>query len=194
MPKHPFKTRVARAGLDSLMADPRYFDANHPEHGAMVDMVQRGFQMIFDSPKDRARHNPAITGPAPQPGLLDGVLRDSPEDRDRFESAPTAERQRQGRGVMLAALKADGFPLPSGLKDEAAPAFKAPTPRSGEGKKAQAGPANTRRDDSPGWEPNPAPPRAGSNGPKPTPKTGQDTPKEPPFEPRRPLDENGKEI
>ncbi len=51
---------------------------------------------------------------ATRPGLLDGVLRDSPEERDRFDSAPSAERQRQGRGVMLAALKADGFPLPWG--------------------------------------------------------------------------------
>jgi hypothetical protein len=46
--------------------------------------------------------------------LLDGVLRDKAPDRDGFEDAPTAERQRQGRGVMLAALKADGFPLPWG--------------------------------------------------------------------------------
>ncbi len=76
MPKHPFRTEIARAGLDSLMADPRYFDVNHPEHGAMVDMVQRGFQLLLDGPKDRARHNPALTGPAPRPGLLDGVLRE----------------------------------------------------------------------------------------------------------------------
>ena len=41
------------------MAHPRYFDANHPEHGAMVDMVQRGFQLIFDGPKERARLSPA---------------------------------------------------------------------------------------------------------------------------------------
>ncbi len=76
MPKHPFRTRIARAGLDSLMADRRYFDADHPEHGAMVDKVQRGFQMIFDEPKERTRRNPAGTGPAPRPGLLDGALRD----------------------------------------------------------------------------------------------------------------------
>ncbi|MCZ6446767.1 MAG: hypothetical protein O7F75_03870 [Alphaproteobacteria bacterium] len=62
MPKHPFRTRIAHAGLDSLMTDPRYFDANQPEHGAMLDMVQRGFQLLLDGPKDRARHNPALTG------------------------------------------------------------------------------------------------------------------------------------
>ncbi|TDI64931.1 MAG: hypothetical protein E2O90_08620 [Alphaproteobacteria bacterium] len=140
MPKHPFRTRIARAGLDGLMADPRYFDADHPEHRAMVDMVQRGFQMIFDEPKDRARRNPASTGPAPRPGLLDGALRDLAGDPDRFDSAPTALRQRQGRGVMLAALKADGFPLPSGLKDEDAPAVRPPTPRAGEGKTPERGP------------------------------------------------------
>jgi len=40
-----------------------------------------------------------------------------------------AERRRQGRGVMLAALKADGLPPPSGLADEdtPAPSFKPPT-------------------------------------------------------------------
>ncbi len=114
MPKHPFRTEIARAGLESLMADPRYFDADHPEHRSMVVMVQRGFQLIFDSPGDRGRRNPALSGPAPRPGLLDGVLRDKAPDRDGFEDAPTAERQRQGRGVMLAALKADGFPLPWG--------------------------------------------------------------------------------
>ncbi len=41
---------------------------------------------------------------------------------------------------MLAALKADGFPLPSGLKDQAGPAFKPPTPRAGEGKTPEPGP------------------------------------------------------
>ena len=43
-------------------------------------------------------------------------------------------------GVMLAALKADGFPLPSGLKDEDAPAVRPPTPRAGEGKTPERGP------------------------------------------------------
>jgi len=141
MARHPFRTRIARAGLDSLMKDPRYFDGNHPEHGAMVDMVQRGFQMIFDSPEDQARRNPAGIGPAPRPGLLDRVLPATLESRDRFESAPSAERQRQGRGVMLAALKADGFPLPSGLRDEAA-AFKAPTPGVGQKEAADPGPVH----------------------------------------------------
>jgi hypothetical protein len=70
--------------------------------------------------------------------------------------------------------------------------------QTGEGEKAQAGTeslsANKGGDESPRREPNPAPPNAGSNGAKPTPKTGPDTPKEPPFQPRRPIDENGKEI
>ena len=198
MPKHPFRSEIARAGLDSLMADPRYFDPGHPEHGAMVDMVQRGFQLIFDGPKDRAWRNPALTGPVPRPGLLDGVLKNLLGDRDGFESAPTAERQRQGRGVMLAALKADGFALPSGLGDEDAPAVKFPVRQTGIGGKAQAGtdhlPTNKRGDESPRREPNPAPPTAESNGAKPAPRTGPDTPKEPPFQPRRPIDEKGKEI
>ncbi len=126
------------------------------------------------------------------------MLRDKAPDRDRFEDAPTAERQRQGRGVMLAALKADGFPLPSGLKDEAAPAVKLPPPRAGEREKARTDtesfPANKGGDESPRREPSPAPPNAGSNGAEPAPRVGSDTPKEPPFQPRRPIDENGKEI
>ncbi len=52
------------------MKDPRYFDANHPEHANLVDLVQRGFQMIFDGPDDRKGRNPRVTGPAPRPGLL----------------------------------------------------------------------------------------------------------------------------
>ena len=99
---------------------------------------------------------------------------------------------------MLAALKADGFPLPSGLKDEAVPAVKFPVRETGEDKKARTDtesfPTNKGGDGSPGREPNPAPPRAGSNGARPAPKTGPGAAKEPPFEPRRPIDENGKEI
>ena len=115
MSKHPLRNKIAKAGLDSLMKDPRYFDANHPEHANLVDLVQRGFQMIFDGPDDRKGRNPRVTGPAPRPGLLDEFMPASLADRDRFESAPTEERHKQGRSVMLAALKADGFPLPSGL-------------------------------------------------------------------------------
>jgi hypothetical protein len=69
----PFRTRIARAGLTSLMRDPRYNDANEPEHGALVDLVQRGFQMVFDGPEDRAKRNPGASSPAPRTGLLDAV-------------------------------------------------------------------------------------------------------------------------
>jgi hypothetical protein len=47
MSKHPLRNKMAKAGLDSLMKDPRYFDGNHPEHETVVDLVSRGFQMIF---------------------------------------------------------------------------------------------------------------------------------------------------
>ncbi len=119
MSKHPLHNKIAKAGLDSLMKDPRYFDGNHPEHASLVDLVQRGFQMIFGGPEDRKGRNPRVTGPAPRPGLLEEFMPVSVQDRDHFEAAPTEERRKQGRGMMLAALKADGFPLPSGLRDEA---------------------------------------------------------------------------
>ena len=135
MPRDPFRTRIARAGLDSLMRDPRYWDGTHPQHGALVDMVQRGFQIVFDSPEDRARRNPARIGPPPRPGLLDSVLTDTMETRERFEAAPSAERERQGRRVMLSALRADNFPLPPGLESEddnlGTPAPKPPAPQRG---------------------------------------------------------------
>ncbi len=199
MPRQPFRTRIARAGLDSLMADPRYLDGNHPEHGALVDTVQRGFQFIFDGPKDRARRIPTLTSPAARPGWLDGVLKDSLEARDRFEAAPCAERERQGRRVMLAALRPDGFPLPSGLEDKDDPTVKFPTPRAGEGKAALAGPdrlpIDKRVDEPRRREPKPTPRTAETKGARPAPESAQETGKEePPFQPRRPLDESGKEI
>ena len=179
MPKHPLRTEIARAGLDSLMSDPRYFDPDQPEHGAMVDMVQRGFQLIFDGPKDRgARRNPALTGPVPRPGLLDAMLRDKAPDHDGFESAPTAERARQGRGVMLAALKADGFPLPSGLKDEDAPAVKLPPPRGGERETPERGSGGLAQNSTGAPFPHPTPPRrpgslSGPTGTASKPQPGQ---------------------
>jgi hypothetical protein len=47
MSKHPLRNKMAKARLDSFMKDPRYFDGNHPEHASLVDLIQRGFQMIF---------------------------------------------------------------------------------------------------------------------------------------------------
>ena len=40
---HDSRTSIGRAGLMSLMGDPRYFDGNHPEHEMVVDMIRRGF-------------------------------------------------------------------------------------------------------------------------------------------------------
>ncbi len=140
MSKHPLHNKIAKAGLDSLMKDPRYFDGNHPEHASLVDLVQRGFQMIFDGPEDRKGSNPRVTGPAPRPGLLDQFMLASSAERDRFEAAPTEERRKQGRSVMLAALKADGFPLPSGLREEAGLALKPTAPLAGDTPRPLAGP------------------------------------------------------
>ena len=44
---HDKRTSVGRAGLMSLMGDPRYTDADHPEHDMVVDMIRRGFEMVM---------------------------------------------------------------------------------------------------------------------------------------------------
>ncbi len=38
---HDKKDAVGRAGLKSLMGDPRYFDGNHPEHDPERYLVDR---------------------------------------------------------------------------------------------------------------------------------------------------------
>ena len=58
MPRESLRRSIARAGLRSLMRDPRYLDGDHPAHGALVDVVRRGFELAFDAPGDRARTGP----------------------------------------------------------------------------------------------------------------------------------------
>ncbi len=47
--------QLGRAGLDALMRDPRRLDGNHPEHGPVVDMIQRGFDLVFAAPDTGVR-------------------------------------------------------------------------------------------------------------------------------------------
>ncbi len=44
---HDSRTSIGRAGLMSMMGDPRYTDTNHPEHDMVVDMIRRGFEMVM---------------------------------------------------------------------------------------------------------------------------------------------------
>jgi hypothetical protein len=58
--------RLGRAGLDALMRDPRYFDPDHPEHGQVVDLVRRGFEIVFAAPKVRDWPRRAPSSGAPR--------------------------------------------------------------------------------------------------------------------------------
>ena len=39
--------RKVGAGLNGLLRDPRYLDADDPEHKQVVDMVARAFEPVF---------------------------------------------------------------------------------------------------------------------------------------------------
>ena len=65
---HDSRTSIGRAGLMSLMGDPRYTDADHPEHDMVVDMIRRGFEMVvgeLDAADPQGRALPGTGAPAP---------------------------------------------------------------------------------------------------------------------------------
>ena len=64
-PAQALRTLIGRAGLNSLMQDPRYWDANHPDHNALVDMMHAGFGLVFGKPGDGM--DGQLRGPAPAP-------------------------------------------------------------------------------------------------------------------------------
>ncbi len=78
-PAQALRTLIGRAGLDSLMQDPRYWDANHPDHGKLVDMMHAGFGLVFGKPGEDSKAQ--ALAPVSRPGV-----RTLPYD---LRSAPT---------------------------------------------------------------------------------------------------------
>ncbi len=85
---HDKKDAVGRAGLRSMMQDPRYFDGNHPEHDMVVDMIRRGFQMV--------------AGEVDGPGFATLFDNDVANGR-RIEEMNSDARAAFGRGLLLQA-------------------------------------------------------------------------------------------
>ncbi|MCH8092005.1 MAG: hypothetical protein IIC57_06640 [Proteobacteria bacterium] len=110
---HDSRTSIGRAGLKSLMGDPRYFDGNHPEHDMVVDLVRRGFELVI--------------GEANAPGfatLFDNAVADG----RRIDLMNSDARAAFGRGLLLQAIRAEGATMPTGFDREgvAAPGFRNP--------------------------------------------------------------------
>ncbi|MEE9289429.1 MAG: hypothetical protein V3U99_00280, partial [Alphaproteobacteria bacterium] len=120
------RRRLGQAGLDRLMRDPRYLDGNHGEHGAVVDLVRRGFQLVFDEPDDsdgpsptaatlpgRKRGRTLLTGAHTARPFADAVARLAGANRIR-DNAREADQEMLGRRVLLSALKSTRAAFPSG--------------------------------------------------------------------------------
>ena len=126
---HDSRDSIGRAGLMSLMGDPRYTDANHPEHDMVVDMIRRGFEMVM--------------GEVDAPGFATLFDNDDANGR-RIEEMNSDARAAFGRGLILQAIRAEGSTMPSGFDKEgvAAPGFRTPlgAPRTA-GSPARSGPA-----------------------------------------------------
>ncbi len=130
--KSPFR-RLGQAGLDSLMRDPRYTDGNHAEHDAMVNLVRRGFQLVFDEPEESNEFNErspkgrSLLEPKRRHTLLTGTPRNTPfsDAVRRLHARPSAietmdrsERDALGWKSLLSALNSDRTVFPSGFAEE----------------------------------------------------------------------------
>jgi hypothetical protein len=109
------RARLGRAGLDSLMRDARYWDADHPEHEALVDLMRGGFDLVFGTPP--------VVPSAPGGGRRSsGTVFDESFDRlvadeNGLGDLPTHEREALGRSVILDALRKMGHGLPAGFEE-----------------------------------------------------------------------------
>ncbi|MEE8562489.1 MAG: hypothetical protein V3S92_02600, partial [Alphaproteobacteria bacterium] len=118
------RRRPGQAGLNSLMRDPRYLDGNHGEHGAVVGLVRRGFQLVFDEPDGADGSFPAVaTLPGRRRGwtILTGTHKARPfadaiarmgGDQHLRDSAGEADREALGRRIILSALKSTRAAFP----------------------------------------------------------------------------------
>ncbi|MCH9051812.1 MAG: hypothetical protein IIA72_12120 [Proteobacteria bacterium] len=110
---HDSRTSIGRAGLMSLMGDPRYTDANHPEHDRVVDLIRRGFELV--------------AGEADAPGFTTLFDNDAGGGR-RIDLMNSDARADFGRNLLLRAIRAEGATMPSGFDREgvAVPGFRNP--------------------------------------------------------------------
>ncbi len=126
---HDSRTSIGRAGLMSLMGDPRYTDANHPEHDRVVDLIRRGFEMVMGE-ADAADFTT--------------LFQNAAGGGERIDLMNSDARADFGRNLLLQAIRAEGATMPSGFDREgvAAPGFRTPlaAPRA-EGNPARSGPA-----------------------------------------------------
>ena len=131
---HDSRTSIGRAGPMSLMGDPRYTNANHPEHDMVVDLIRRGFEMVM--------------GEVDAPGFAT-LFQNAAGGGRRIDLMNSDARAAFGRGLLLQAIRAEGATMPSGFdrEDKGAAGFRNPlaTPRT-EGDPAPTGP-QARRDD-----------------------------------------------
>ncbi len=124
------RQRLGKSGLHSLMRDPRYFDANHKEHSAMVDLVRRGFELVFDEPDGADDLSPPGPKPLAQkrwPTILTSARLARPfaeaiarlaGKTEKEDSLPEADREVLGRRALLIALKSTRAAFPSGFDIE----------------------------------------------------------------------------
>ena len=130
---HDKRDSIGRAGLMSLMGDPRYTDANHPEHDRVVDLIRRGFEMVM--------------GEADARGFTTLFDNDVAGGR-RIDLMNSDARADFGRGLLLRAIRAEGATMPVGLRQGGCGSARVPNPpchakdRRGPGKVRAGGAAD----------------------------------------------------
>ena len=141
---HDSRTSIGRAGLMSLMGDPRYTDANHPEHDMVVDMIRRGFEMVMGEADAPGPLRAALGGTGAPPRGFATLFQDAIADGRRIDLMNSDARAAFGRGLLLRAIRAESFTMPTGLgrEDVGAARFRTPlgAPRT-DGDRARSGPA-----------------------------------------------------
>ena len=116
MPQEDFRTRLGREGLNSLIRDPRYLNADDPEHKQVVDMVTRAFQLVFDETPEKRRQLGRR-----EPDAFTRTLEQRVGDEAALRQLPRDARAGLGRELLVRALKQDGVKLPSDVPERQPP-------------------------------------------------------------------------
>ncbi|MCZ6482094.1 MAG: hypothetical protein O6757_02445 [Alphaproteobacteria bacterium] len=162
---HDSRTSIGRAGLMSLMGDPRYTDADHPEHDMVVDMIRRGFEMVMGETDAPGPLRAALGGTGASLPSFATLFQDAIAGGRRIDLMNSDARAAFGRGLLLRAIRAESFTMPTGFGREGVGAarFRNPlgAPRT-EGNPARSGPAEretAQRTGDPKAPPKPPAPR-----------------------------------